>query len=134
MKPKELLRRILKQQLPLKYRIKEIPRNKEAMNKELFVEVLKLLKEINDRTDFVASEIGMDITAYDDKFFRVIENLMRMTFNKEQVFLIELYLNEIPYTNEEEWDGLISVTVGKKEQKIAFRTPEDVWDALQKFK
>lgn len=134
MKPKELLRRILKQQLPLKYRIKEVPRNKEAMNKELFVEVLKLLKEINDRTDFVASEIGMDITAYDDKFFRVIENLMRMTFNKEQVFLIELYLNEIPYTNEEEWDGLISVTVGKKEQKIAFRTPEDVWDALQKFK
>lgn len=134
MKPKELLRRILKEQLPLKYRIKEIPRNREAMNKELFVEVLKLLKEINDRTDFVATEIGMDITAYDDKFFRVIENLMRMTFNKEQVFLIELYLNEIPYTNEEEWDGLISVTVGKKEQKIAFRTPEDVWDALQKFK
>lgn len=134
MKPKELLRRILKEELPLKYRIREVPRNKEAMNRELFVEVLRLLKEINDRTDFVASEIGMDITAYEDKFFRVIENLMRMNFNKEQVFLIELYLNEIPYTNQEEWDGLISVTVGKTEQKIAFRTPEDVWDAIQKFK
>ena len=134
MKPKELLRRILKEELPLKYRIREVPRNKEAMNRELFVEVLRLLKEINDRTDFVASEIGMDITAYEDKFFRVIENLMRMNFNKEQVFLIELYLNEIPYTNQEEWDGLISVTVGKREQKIAFRTPEDVWDAIQKFK
>ncbi len=74
MKPKEILRRILKDQLPLKYRIKEVPRNKEAMNRELFIDVLKLLKEINDRTDFVASEIGMDITAYEDKFFRVIEN------------------------------------------------------------
>ncbi len=134
MKPKEILRRILKEQLPLKYRIKEVPRNKEAMNRELFVEVLKLLKEINDRTDFVASEIGMDITAYEDKFFRVIENLMRMNFNKEQVFLIELYLNEIDYNEKEEWDGFISVTVGKKEQKIAFRTPEDVWEAIQKFK
>ena len=134
MNPKEILRRILKEQLPLKYRIKEVPRNKEAMNRELFVEVLKLLKEINDRTDFVASEIGMDITAYEDKFFRVIENLMRMNFNKEQVFLIELYLNEIDYNEKEEWDGYISVTVNKKEQKIAFRTPEDVWEAIQKFK
>ncbi len=132
MSPKEILRRILKDQLPLKYRIKEVPRNKEAMHKELFIEVVKLLKEINDRTDFVASEIGMDITAYDDKFFRVIENLMRMTFNKEQVFLIELYLNEIDYNEKEEWDGFISVTVNKKEQKIAFRTPEDVWEAIQK--
>ena len=134
MKPKEILRRILKDQLPLKYRIKEVPRNKEAMNRELFIEVVKLLKEIDDRTDFVASEIGMDITAYEDKFFRVIENLLRMTFNKEQVFLIQLYLNEIPYNDQEEWDGQISVTVGKKEQKIAFRTPEDVWEAIQKFK
>ena len=57
-----------------------------------------------------------------------------MTFNKEQVFLIELYLNEIDYNEKEEWDGCISVTVGKKEQKIAFRTPEDVWEAIQKFK
>jgi hypothetical protein len=134
MKSKEILRTILKDYLPLKYRIKEVPRNKEVMNRELFIEVVKLLKEIDDRTDFVASEIGMDITAYEDKFFKVIENLLRMTFNKEQVFLIQLYLNEIPYNDQEEWDGQISVTVGKKEQKIAFRTPEDVWDAIQKFK
>jgi hypothetical protein len=134
MKPKEILRRILKEQLPLKYRIKEVPRNREAMTKELFIDVIKLLKEIDDRTDFVASEIGMDITAYEDKFFRVIENLLRIAFNKEQVFLIQLYLNEIDYNEKEEWDGFISVTVGKKEQKIAFRTPEDVWEAIQKFK
>jgi hypothetical protein len=134
MKPKEILRRILKEQLPLKYRIKEVPRNREAMTKELFIDAIKVLKEIDDRTDFVASEIGMDITAYEDKFFRVIENLMRIAFNKEQVFLIQLYLNEIDYNEKEEWDGYISVTVGKKEQQIAFRTPEDVWEAIQKFK
>jgi hypothetical protein len=60
------------------------------MTKELFIDAIKVLKEIDDRTDFVASEIGMDITAYEDKFFRVIENLMRIAFNKEQVFLIQL--------------------------------------------
>ncbi len=129
-----MLRQILKDVIPLKYRIKEVPRNKEAMTKELFIEIVKLLKEIDDRTNFVASEIGMDTTQYEDKFFRVIENLMRIAFNREQVFLIELYLNEIDYNDKEEWDGNISVTVEKKEQKIAFRTPEDVWEAIQKFK
>lgn len=129
-----MLRQILKDVIPLKYRIREVPRNKEAMTKELFIEIVKLLKEIDDRTSFVASEIGMDTTQYEDKFFRVIENLMRIAFNKEQVFLIELYLNEIDYNDKEEWDGNISVTVEKKEQKIAFRTPEDVWEAIQKFK
>ena len=134
MKPKEMLRQILKDIIPLKYRIKEVPRNRDAMTKELFIEIVKLLKEIDDRTNFVASEIGMDTTQYEDKFFRVIENLMRIAFNREQVFLIELYLNEIDYNDQEEWDGNISVTVEKKEQKIAFRTPEDVWEAIQKFK
>ena len=134
MKSKELLRKILKDIIPLKYRIKEVPRNRDAMTKELFIEIVKLLKEIDDRTNFVASEIGMDTTQYEDKFYRVIENLMRIAFNKEQVFLIELYLNEIDYNDKEEWDGSISVTVEKKEQKIAFRTPEDVWEAIQKFK
>jgi len=129
-----MLRQILKEVIPLKYRIKEVPRNREAMTKELFIEIVKLLKEIDDRTNFVASEIGMDTTQYEDKFYRVIENLMRIAFNKEQVFLIELYLNEIDYNDKEEWDGSISVTVEKKEQKIAFRTPEDVWEAIQKFK
>lgn len=129
-----MLRQVLKDVIPLKYRIKEVPRNKEAMTKELFIEIVKLLKEIDDRTNFVASEIGMDTTQYEDKFFRVIENLMRIAFNREQVFLIELYLNEIDYNDKEEWDGNISVTVEKKEQKIAFRTPEDVWEAIQKFK
>ena len=128
---------LVKQQLtaaiPLRFRVKQLPRNKEDMNRELFIEVLKLLKEINDRSDFLAEEIGIDSVGYEDKFFRVIENLMRIGFNKQQIFLVELYLNEIP-NNSEDWDGLITVTVGKKEEKVAFRTPEDVWDAMQKFK
>ena len=134
MKLTSILKKTLKTYMPLRYRVKEVPRDKDAMNKELFIEVLKLLKEINDRADFLTTEIGIDTAPYEDKFFRVIENLMRISFNKEQVFLIELYLNEIPYTNEGEWDGLITVTVGKKEEKVAFRTPEDVWNAMQRFK
>ena len=41
------------------------------MNKKLFVQIVKSLKKIEDRRDFMAEEIGMDMTAYEDQFFSV---------------------------------------------------------------
>jgi len=132
MNEKDLIRAQIKKFLRLKYRIRERPVPKEQMDKQLFVESINILKEINDRTDFLTSEIGIDTTPYEDKFFRVIENLMRIAFNKHQIFLVQMYLNEIPYTDDD-WDGTITVQVGKKEEKVEFKTPEDVWNAIQKF-
>ena len=132
MNEKDLIRAQIKKFLRLKYRIRERPVPKEQMDKQLFVESINILKEINDRTDFLTSEIGIDTTPYEDKFFRVIENLMRIAFNKHQIFLVQMYLNEIPYTDDD-WDGTIIVQVGKKEEKVEFKTPEDVWNAIQKF-
>lgn len=132
MNEKDLIRAQIKKFLRLKYRIKERPMPEEQMNRQLFIESITILKEINDRTDFLIDEIGIDTTPYEDKFFRVIENLMKIAFNKQQIFLVQMYLNEIP-TSDEDWDGTITVQVGKKEEVINFKTPEDVWNAIQKF-
>lgn len=132
MNEKDLIRAQIKKFLRLKYRIRERPVSKEQMDKQLFIESINILKEINDRTDFLAGEIGIDTTTFEDKFFRVIENLMRIAFNKQQIFLVQMYLNEIPHVDDD-WDGTITVQVGKKEEKVNFKTPEDVWNAIQKF-
>ena len=132
MNEKDLIRAQIKKFLPLRYRIKEKPVPEEHMHRQLFIESICILKEINDRTDFLIDEIGIDTTPYEDKFFRVIENLMRIAFNKQQIFLVQMYLNDIPNTDDD-WDGTITVQVGKKEEQLKFRTPEDVWNAIQKF-
>jgi len=132
MNEKELVRAQIKKFLRVKYRIRERPIAKEQVDRQLFIESIGILKEINDRSDFLADEIGIDTTPYEDKFFRVIENLMRIAFNKQQIFLVQMYLNDIPEADED-WDGTITVTVGKKEEKLKFQTPEDVWNAMQKF-
>lgn len=132
MNEKDLIRAQIKKFLRLKYRIRELPVSKEQMDKHLFIESIGILKEINDRTDFLVDEIGIDLTPYEDKFFKVIENLMKIAFNKQQIFLVQMYLNEIPEVGED-WDGTITVQVGKKEEKVNFKTPEDVWNAIQKF-
>jgi hypothetical protein len=121
MGPKEYIKDVLTDDLPLAFRVKTLSKPIEEVNKKTFVEVIKLLKEINDRTEFMATELGMDIVGYDDKFFQAIEGLMRIAFNKKQVLL------------KENWDGTITVQIKEEEIQIAFETPLDVWNAIQRF-
>lgn len=129
---KEYIRDVLKEDIALRYRIKTVIKPKAELDKKAFLQIIKTLEEINDRTEFMVSELGMDNVGYDDKFFQVIEGLMNIAFNKKQVLLIEMYLNDIS-SLKEDWDGTITVQIGKKEVQIDFKTPEDVWNAIQKF-
>ena len=87
--PRKILRKTLYSILPLSYRIVQKTPDKDIMDKKLFIEIIKGLKQIEDRRDFMESEIGMDMTAYEDQFFTVIENLFKIAFTKEQLALIE---------------------------------------------
>jgi len=116
---------------PLSYRIKTVTPDKETMDKKLFISVLKQLRQIEERRDFMAEEIGMDMTTYEDQFFNVIENLMKMHFKKEQLALIQMYLYQL--VPDKEWDGTITIENNKKEETVPFKQPEDVWDVIKKF-
>ena len=69
--PRKKLREVLFSIHPLSYRIRTKELDKESMNKKLFVQIVKQLRKIEDRRDFMAEEIGMDMTTYEDQFFRV---------------------------------------------------------------
>lgn len=129
MEIKKRIRQAINQSIPARY----IIRNKEidfaTMRKSAFISILKDLKEIEDRRDFMEQEIGMDVTAYEDKFFRVIENLMKISFNKTQLGMIRTYLYEL--LPDKEWDGKVTISVGKgKEQTLDAKTPEQLWSLI----
>ena len=126
----EALRKVLKQNFDISWRFRTIKQTSEQMNKELFIQVINSLKEIDDRTEFLESEIGMGVTQYEDKFFNVIENLMKMVYNKHQLHLVRLYIYEIN-PKDPDWDGMVTVEVGTKETEIPFKTPGDLWNAIQ---
>jgi len=127
--PKKRIRQTLFSIHPLSYRIRQLTPDPEMMNKKLFIQILDDLRKIEDRRDFMVEEIGMDMTVYEDQFFRVIENLMKLHFSKEQLALIQMYLYQL--TPDKDWDGTITVEQDKKEKVINFKTPEDVWNALK---
>lgn len=130
-KHKQILRTTLKSIHLASYHIKAVGLSKESMNKKLFKEILLQLKKIEERRDFMQDEIGMDMTAYEDSFFGVIENLMKMCFNQEQLSLIRMYLYEL--IPDKQWDGTITISKNKKEEVVAFKTPDEVWEVVNKF-
>lgn len=126
--PKKKLRQVLFSIHPLSYRIKVTEPPKELMEKKLFIDIIKSLKKIEDRRDFMQDEIGMDMTAYEDQFFHVIENLMKLHFNKEQLAMIQLYLYQL--VPDKDWDGTITIEHNKKEKTVPFKEPSDVWNVV----
>lgn len=132
--PNKKIREVLFSLHPISYRIRTKGLDKKAMDKKLFIEIVAQLKKIDERRDFMHEEIGMDMTQYEDQFFAVIENLMKMCFNKQQLGLIQTYLYTL--IPDKTWDGKITVEVGanKEEKVLNFKTAEDVWTVLQRFK
>ena len=70
------------------------------------------------------------MTSYEDKFFVVIEDLFKFSFNKPSIGIIQAFLYET--TRPEEWDGTVTLEVGKKGTKTYdLKTPEHLWNIVQ---
>lgn len=128
---KPIVRKTLKSFLNVSYRIKVKELDRNSMNKKIFIKVIEELRRIEERRDFLATEIGLDMTQYEDQFFSVIENLFKLAFNKSQLGLIKMYLYQL--LPDKEWDGKITIEEGKSEQEVDFKSPIDVWNVINKF-
>lgn len=129
---KKELRKVLNSSLKGSVSIKEKDMARDIIEKKLFIESIILLREIEDRRDFMEEEIGMDMSIYEEKFLQIIENLFKVHFTKEQFALIQYYLYQVPTI--EDWDGMIDITDGKEMITVRFETPEQVWTVINSLK
>lgn len=129
---KRELRKTLNNYLKVSVNIKERDIARDIMDKKLFIESIILLREIEDRRDFMEEEIGMDMSMYEEKFLQIIENLFKLHFNKEQFALIQYYLYKVPTI--ENWDGMIDISNGKEMITVKFETPDQVWTVINSLK
>tara|TARA_B110000977_G_C11078938_1_gene492229 strand:- start:1235 stop:1639 length:405 start_codon:yes stop_codon:yes gene_type:complete len=128
---KEKIRKTLKQIIDVSFNIKIKHPDKDTMNKKIFIKVIDELKKIEDRKDFLADEIGIDMTVYEDQFFSVIENLFKLAFNRSQLGLIQMYLYQL--VPDKDWDGTITIEKNKEEKIVPFKSAIDVWNVLKNF-
>lgn len=130
MKPvKEEIRHSLKSLYNLSYMIRVKPIDPELFNKKLFIETLNLLIAINKRGEKIESELGISLEKYEDDFYAVIQNLLKMVFNEHQILVIDTYITQL--VENTEWEGTIVVQTRKEKVTKQFKTPEEVWDVLK---
>ena len=133
MQNKRAIRKTLKNSLNLRFTLKTLQPTEEQINRGLFIESIETMIAIQDRTEFMLTELGIDSIAYEDKYYKVIENLFRLCFNKEQLSLIQLYLYEL--VPDKQWNGQIELErKGKPVEIVDFKTPKQVWDVINLFK
>jgi len=134
MKNKKDIQKVLKSSLNLRFNIKALSPSPEQIEKSLFVDSIKVMVEIQDRTEFMITELGIDTIGYEDKYFRVIENLFRIHFNQQQLSLIQMYLYEL--NPDKSWDGTIELDLQKGEDPkiVKFKDPLDVWEVINLLK
>ena len=131
--PDKKVREVLFSMFPLSYRIKKVAVSSDVMDRRLFLDTIKTLLELEDRRDFMLEEIGIDITSYEDLFFRCIENLFKIAFSNSQTALIQDYIYSLK--PDKEWDGFVNIRLhGQDEQLVDIKTPEKLWALLQKVK
>jgi len=103
----------------------------QDMEKLLFIEAVRLLQDLRDRSEVLA-EMGLDLTEYENAYYDLIQNLLRMSFRDAQIELINYFVYQLP--DQEDFEGTLELTKGKKTIKRPFSTPEDLWEVLKEIK
>lgn len=129
---KAKVKKVLYNLYSVPFSLKQTELDNSNLNLNLFLEVISSLQAIEQRRMYLAENIGIDITGLEDVYFQVIENLLNLTFNKNQLTLLHKYLYELSPDNE--WDGYVQLKVGKTKKKVLIKTPRQLWDTLQLIK
>tara|TARA_R100000700_G_C3166859_1_gene141874 strand:+ start:100 stop:501 length:402 start_codon:yes stop_codon:yes gene_type:complete len=130
-KPEAVIRRTFHNIYPISFRIKKKQLDRSSFNRKLFIDLCTNLKKVEIRRDHLMQAVGIDVTAFEDLYFHIIEGLLNLSFNKEQLKLLHTYLYEL--SPNEEWDGYIELKIGETTKKYNIKEPKDVWDVLQKI-
>jgi hypothetical protein len=106
-------------------------KSNNVMEKLLFIEIVNLLIEADERSAVMES-MGLNLEEYENLYYSIVHNLFRLSFSDKQIELINYFIYELPL--QEQFEGKLELTKGKKVLKFNFSTPEDLWEVLKEVK
>ena len=87
----------------LKLQIKENPKKIESKHKKFFIHLLNRLVSIQERTDKVFSEYGLNLIMYEDLYFQVIEDLVYEYYDEKVAEVIFWFVNGAKIKDEQQY-------------------------------
>tara|TARA_R110000744_G_C19015500_1_gene523555 strand:+ start:17 stop:445 length:429 start_codon:yes stop_codon:yes gene_type:complete len=105
------------------------PLKKDKLQK-LFCKVLNELAFVNARAVGMKHDFNIDLTDYDDPFFKIIDSLMKLHFNDKQRSMINWWL----YDKFLPSGDVLILNDNETQEEIPTETAEDIWDLLDNTK
>lgn len=105
-----------------------IRRKKKSVSdkkRELFFNVIVTMEEMFVRQNLVYSDLNLDFSNYDEKFFTVIDMLLYMNFGKQCMELIAFYLYDRVNS-----DGTLNALLVNDKEEVILNSPTDLWNLM----
>jgi hypothetical protein len=113
----------------LKLQIEENPKKIENKHKKFFIHLLNRLVSIQERTDKVFTEYGLNLIMYEDLYFQVIEDMVYEHYDIEVGEVIFWYVNGAKLNDEEQY-----IEDKKTGKRYKAKTPLQVYNVCKKLK
>ena len=113
----------------LKLQIEENPKKAENKHKKFFIHLLNRLVSIQERTDKVFTQYGLNLIMYEDLYFQVIEDMVYEHYDVEVGEVIFWYVNGAKLNDEDQY-----IEDKKTGKKYKAKTPLQVYNVCKKLK
>jgi hypothetical protein len=113
----------------LKLQIEENPKKIENKHKKFFIHLLNRLVSIQERTDKVFTEYGLNLIMYEDLYFQVIEDMVYEHYDDKVAEVIFWYVNGAKLNDEEQY-----IEDKKTGKRYKAKTPLQVYNVCKKLK
>lgn len=113
----------------LKLQIEENPKKIENKQKKFFISILNRLVSIQERTDKVFTEYGINLIMYEDLYFQTIEDLVYENYGDKIAEVIFWYVNGVKIEDEDQY--IEDKETGKRYKA---KTPLQVYNVCKKLK
>lgn len=113
----------------LKLQIEENPKKIESKHKKFFIHLLNRLVSIQERTDKVFTEYGLNLIMYEDLYFQVIEDMVYEHYDDKVAEVIFWFVNGSKIEDEEQY--IEDKETGKRHKA---KTPLQVYNICKKLK
>jgi len=109
--------------------IKRKKKTEEDLNRESFEKIIRLMDEIQVRDVLMMTELGLDYSKYNEKFYEITDRMFGLYFGAEAAEIIFFYIYE--RINP---DGSVNELEDEKGQIITLTNPTDLWYLVNHIK
>lgn len=113
----------------LKLQIEENPKKVENKHKKFFIHLVNRLVSIQERTDKIFTEYGLNLIMYEDLYFQVIEDMVYEHYDVEVGEVIFWYVNGAKLNDEDQY-----IEDKKNGKRYKAKTPLQVYNVCKKLK